>query len=186
MIRILLTVLAFTACFQAQAHQREGGVTGGGGNLLVNDLPTKSLNPEYVEHQLHKLKPKVLEFIGEQERVYREGLMSNQRAAVFRVLFEGRQNLREKLKDVTIFVDEEAPCFDHRGEAYDGTYVKSEKSSMCLSAHRIARKVVPHELIPQAAALMVHEFSEIMGLDDADAISIQAQALEDLSNAQIR
>ena len=102
--------------------------------------------------------------------------------SLYSVLFaDNENNLHEAMEDITIDIQLDRPCYDQNGNVYDGSTYHQIKNSICISAYTIATKCIKEEISIQATALVLHEYSEVVGLSDEDAITLQKEVLSDLS-----
>lgn len=157
-----------------------GGVTGGGGNVLVTSQPTRLMDREQVEMRIRTLRPAIVDYLRRKELDFRNGRMDPAAQRAFQPLFINRHQVATMTDAIRLHVDDWHPCFDQNAVAFDGTALTCHADSICLSALRIARKVDAAEIDAQAGALMIHEFSEALGLSDDEAIALQRAALTEL------
>lgn len=176
----VVTALTVSIGVTSPAWASLGGISGGGGNCIVSQIPTKSLDPEYVEHTVRILKPTVISFLQQKEQMFKNGEMADDEALIYQPLFEKMSSVAEALNPIPVHVDDKNPCFDQVGQEFDGSTLAPQANMICISAKRIARKLEQDDLAPQASALLVHEFSEKVGLTDDDALQIQARVLGEL------
>jgi hypothetical protein len=167
-------------CAIAPAWASLGGISGGGGNVIISQMPTQSLDPEYVKHTVRNLKSSVVLFLQQKEQMFENGEMADDEAFIYQPLFEKMSSVAEALNPIPVYVDDKNPCFDQSGQKFDGSTLAPKANMVCISAKRIARKLEQDDLTPQTSALLVHEFSEKFGLTDDEAIQIQTRVLAEL------
>jgi hypothetical protein len=158
-----------------------GGVTGGGGNLLTTSSPSDPMSSTDVEFKVRRLGPAVIDFLSEKQSDFQNGKMPAGDLQTFAPIFEGQGDVRATLAPVKLNVPGDRSCFSSDGQEFDGSNQGTASAiSVCISAQRIAPKVDQTTLLPQASALLVHEFSEILGATDEQAYALQRAALKQL------
>lgn len=141
----------------------------------------RRMSADRVEQRIEELKPVVLEYLADKKQEFDSGKMNLALAETFAPLFSGQRNIIDQLQRVRLHVREEHPCYTRDGASFDGTSDFQGDGRICLSAHSISTKVDYSEVDLQSSALMVHEYSEIAGANDEQAIAIQIAVLKDLS-----
>lgn len=91
------------------------------------------------------------------------------------------KNIINAFKKVRIHVESEEPCYTLNGTPADGSIFSEKSNSVCISAKTIAEKVHIEEVPKQAAALSLHEYAEVIGLSEEDAVNLQKRALDELN-----
>lgn len=161
----------------------DGGISGGGGNVINPTPPNGPQDPKEVRHVIKESRRLLLGFLYKKQLEYKAGKMSSEDAALYVRFFEienDEEDLCEITKDIKIEIPTDKACFDMHGNEYDGSAFNPKEKSICISAFRIAQKTSMKEVPVQSAALMLHEFGEALGLSDEDAVRIQAQAIKEL------
>ena len=159
-----------------------GGMSGGGGNVLNPNPPKHALNPDRVDEMISRAFQELPAFLKRQEVKYNGGQLDSSKAAMYAKIFTGSPNIFEAIKSRKLHIEEDASCLNSFDIAYDASIVSIEPNSVCISAFTISKKVILHEIYPQVSALLVHEYSEVMGFDDEMAINIQTLILADIKN----
>ena len=158
-----------------------GGISGGGGNVILPTPPNVIQDPREIRHIIRGSKSLLCKFISAKYALYRSGSMSNDDMRMYSVLFlEDGFNLHEVMEEITLDIPIDRPCYDRDGNIFDGSTFNQKEHSVCISAYTIAKKVDLLEVPMQAAALAMHEFSEVVGLSDDDAIVLQKEVLDEL------
>lgn len=162
-----------------------GGMSGGGGNVLNPTPPDRTVNRYEVRalaKHLPTLLPKVAQYLAHKQSILAQTPVGQAGADEgLRPLFQTRHAILRLLRTVPLDVEHHKSCFDGSGNPVDGS-VAEDDDDVCLSALNIALKVHPTEIDAQSKALIVHEYGEKAGLDEAAAISVQAHVLEDVLN----
>lgn len=177
-IYCILSLLIATPCFALM-----GGVSGGGGNV-INPTPPDEINQdlhqttEHVEHLIHSSHIPVSKFFKLKENQLNNNQVSVAEALILRKLFTGDYNIYRIMHLFPTKVQEDKPCFDSLGNAVDGSIYSEKPNTICVSAHRLVEKVHISEIPIQSHALLVHEYSELVGLTEDEAVLLQKNALD--------
>lgn len=175
----VLTVVTSLSAFGA--GRVDGGVSGGGGNLISPTPPTSVQDPREIRHIIKGSRDLLKNFIEAKYALYQSGSMDYESIKLYSVLFNNDEDdLHEIVEDISMDVPLDKPCYDDKGNEFDGSTFGQRAHSICISAYNIAKKCDRSEVPRQATALVFHEFSEKAGLSDDDAINLQKQVLEEL------
>jgi hypothetical protein len=173
-IALIVTTLLSASAFA-------GGVSGGGGNLISPTAPLQMQDPRDIKDIILSSKNLLKKYIDVKHSQYTAGTMDNESLKKYSVLFANNENnLHEVMEEIALDVQLEQPCFDINGNVFDGSTFNQQKHSICISAATIAQKCNRPEVPLQATALVIHEYSEVVGLSDDDAISLQKQVIAEL------
>lgn len=164
---------------------RDGGVSGGGGNVINPTPPDQILDGDSVEHVVKSSVAYTHIYFKNVHTQYLAGELPSDVAPVFEKLFADTNRFQRILEEVQPHVVEESPCYDRGMNPVDASIVTYKTGRFCVSAHAIAKKVRVDEIPIQSAALMAHEYSEIAGLNEGEAVTVQKKALEDLKNSDL-
>ncbi len=176
---VLISAFSVFICTQALAFSRfEGGVSGGGGNVINPAPPDRAADHEDVEHIVKASVSYTYWYFKSVQGDYISGQMKPELSAIFTKIFAGGKDFESVLTKVQPDVQEEGPCHDFDYKPVDASIRSSRANSFCVSSYAIANKVNFKEIPIQSAALMAHEYSEIMGLNEEEAVSIQKNAIE--------
>jgi hypothetical protein len=170
------------ACVEAHAA---GGVSGGGGNVIVSYPQSVAPSVPAVRSRIRALKPMMERYFQEKEAAFASGSLPTAQYAALQPLFSGYPDVAMAIRPIEVQIEEHAPCHDADGNPFDGSTRGLNSDQVCLSALRIAGKVEASELGAQISALMAHEFAEVLGLDDENAIRIQEIVLKDFRPAPL-
>ena len=183
-----LTTHLFLACalmLTASTGAAHGGMSGGGGNVMNPTPPDRALSRHEVRalaNHLPTLLPKVAQYLAQKQNALAQVPIGQAGADEnLRPLFQTRHSILRLLQTIPLDVEHHKSCFDGSGNPVDGS-VAEDDDEVCLSALNIAQKVHHTEIDAQSQALIVHEYGEKAGLDEAAAISVQAHVLEDVLN----
>lgn len=158
----------------------QGGVSGGGGNILAPKTPLAPVDPEVAEHLVYRSYGLFRIYIQEKQAAFNEGRLPTQEQALFAPIFTSPERVIEVLRNVRVHVADHRPCRDAQSQPVDGSTLSQEPNSICISAFNIARKTELDDIPPQSAALMVHEYGELLGLSEDQAVQVQGAALQEL------
>lgn len=159
-----------------------GGMSGGGGNVLPGRTPEARMDPEDVEHRVKSARYAAIDYLVGFEQRYRDGTLSPEQALLAEKAFSGKKDLITVSQTVRPDIEEDSPCYDFEGKAVDGSIRAEKANRICISSHRIANKVHESEIVPQSAALMIHEYSEVMGFSEDEATALQIHVYADMVN----
>lgn len=174
----LLTISSVLATLQVYAS---GGVSGGGGNLISPTAPTEKQDPREMRNIIRGSKHLLQKFVNAKYVLYKNGSMDYESLRLYSVLFaDSENNIHEVMEELNLEIPLDKPCYDSEGNIFDGSTFGQKEHSVCISAYSIAQKCDKNEVPRQATALIFHEFSEVSGLSDEDAITLQKQVLAEL------
>lgn len=161
---------------------RDGGVSGGGGNVINATPPSQAVDSETAEELIRNSIPTVKFFLNNKYEQYRANKLAPPDVPLYSKIFEGSQNIFAALKTIKPDIEEHRPCFTRYGQIADASIAGFDHDSFCVSAYTIRYKVIHHEIPVQSAALMVHEYSEIVGVTEDEAVMLQEQVLNEMGN----
>lgn len=182
-ITLLALVFVTSQAYSKYGFETDGGVSGGGGFLISPETPDQYTSPQKIEDLIKKHAESSLEkyLISKKQKFDKGQLPGHELATLEPILKQGA--IFNTMKKTNLVVEEDHSCFGAQGEPTDASFFNQKKKAICISAKNIAEKVHPKELKPQALALMMHEYSEIMGLADQDAVGVQKIVLDDLKSS---
>lgn len=158
-----------------------GGISGGGGTVINPDKPTKTQNPEVIEHVISNSKPQFYAYVQKKYQDFLAGRLSPVENDLYAKLFSSNsQDLNSVMKKYSVYVDDKSPCYSSDRTPVDGSIYSSVPNSVCISAVAFAEKVDYPQVTKQSIALMLHEYGEVSGLSEDDAVTLQKSALVDL------
>lgn len=156
-----------------------GGVSGGGGNVISPIPPDRYIHPSVAEKIVKKSYDEAQTYFFESERKYRRGLSKEELKfqKIYEILFAGKVDIQKIIKRNFPEIEEHEPCFDFLNQPVDGSISNELEPIVCISAFNLAKKVNLKEMAVQSLALMVHEYAELAGLGEEDAVLLQKQVL---------
>ena len=180
MKKLFLAMIVLSLQVSAK-HGIEGGMSGGGGYVINPEAPVKVANPHLVEDLIEEHgQPCLDKYLQNKFKKFQNGQVLGHEIETLHKIFAQDKNIFKTIKETKVIVEEDRSCFGKDGEPTDGSFFNSTKKAICISAKNIAEKVHHEELKPQALALMAHEYSEVMGLTDTEAVEVQKIVLDDL------
>jgi hypothetical protein len=160
-----------------------GGVSGGGGNVMVDGTPVHPTDTASVEAVVLGAKPALIKYLDTKNSVFKNGTLNAQQIAIFKPLFTSKKKISAVVRKVGVDVLTDRPCFDQMGQPFDGSTISRDVNTVCISANSIASKVEKNDLDPQSKALLLHEYSELVGVTEEQARRIQRQAIDDFRSS---
>ena len=157
-----------------------GGVSGGGGNMISPKSPVTIANPEAVQQIVYKARNVLYRYVSQKRTAYLNNQLSLSQRAAFAPLFSSNLTIERVISSAHLHVNEHHACWDENHQPVDGSTITPHPDSICISAYNIARKTDVSDIAPQSAALMLHEYGELTGLNEDQAVAIQKAALKDL------
>lgn len=156
--------------------QRIGGNSGGGGNLDSSKLADASLIEFFTRQQLPKLLKMVFNYgfdpaLDKYPKRFAgikpsDSILDGYSVATATKLYNGKENVFDKLGSVRIDV-KHGDCYDPRsGEARDGS---ATADGICISSGRLANRYTISEYQKYILALVVHEYSHLLGTTESEA-----------------
>lgn len=145
-----------------------GAVSGGGGGTL----PADPVSPWQVERVLEEGFREMRLIAREMSRRQFRGAES----ALDLKLFSGSKTLVDVLDETGYEVRLDKPCLDRNGNEVDASIFASHPDDICISAFRIAPKLIEERLRIETLALVFHELSHKLGTTEAEAVEFQKDA----------
>ncbi|GIL17947.1 MAG: hypothetical protein FMNOHCHN_03599 [Ignavibacteriaceae bacterium] len=157
-----------------------GGVSGGGGNVINPMPPERNLDPEVAEDIIENSVAHVQTYLADLERTHRSPNSDTELKQLYKKIFDGPQSIHRVVQQVEPKVEETRPCYDAQAKPVDGSIYSRKRNTICISAYTLSQKVHEAEIQDQSIALMLHEYGELVGLSEDEAVLLQKKALEDL------
>jgi hypothetical protein len=180
-VATLLTILSLGVSFGSIAKAKpQGGVSGGGGNVIDARPPDKYTSPEVVENIVESMPVKVIRYLHLQLDALKNGNLSDSAAKAYTSLFNAPANVFQVVQNIDVRIEDHRPCRDRYDQPVDGSIFSKHSDEICISGFNISTKVHDSEIHPQAFALLIHEYSEVAGLDEDSAVALQTQVLKEL------
>lgn len=144
-------------------HSAEGGITSGGGGTL----PANPISIAQVYDVINTSRQVLRLYINFQKQFPLDISKSTSR------FFTDKTNLLTVLEDVDLEVLRDKPCKDKSGVEVDASIYGSRPGSICLSAFRVAPKLIKEIAHTEINALLLHELSHLLGASEDEAVALQ-------------
>lgn len=177
-MKYMISLLVLMTTLSAGA--REGGVSGGGGNMLSPKAPNHPVNTEIAEHLILEARYVLVKYIHEKKVAFQTGTLSSEQMDVFEPVLNSARNFEDTIRTARLHINEKHSCWDENRQPVDGSTITPTPNSICISAHSIANKADISDITPQSVALMLHEYSELVGLSEDQAVKVQSATLSEL------
>ena len=158
-----------------------GGISGGGGEVICPDRPTYYQDPEHIKDVIEQSKSKLVSYIDYKKKQLLSDELEHSEKEIIQKIFEpNKMNIHEAVNRFSVYIDDDHPCYTSDRQPVDGSIYSKKPNSICISSATIARKVHFNQVSKQSTALMLHEYSEVVGLTEAEAVTLQKKALEEI------
>jgi hypothetical protein len=151
----------------AGGQAAEGGITSGGGGTL----PADPISVDYVYSVLEDSKLVLRLYVNFERSVPVRNPTGSGR------FFWGDRNLATVLEETDIDVLRDKPCRDKFGNDVDASIYGSKPGRICLSAFRIAPKLIQETADKEINGLILHELSHLLGANEEEAVDLQKMAV---------
>jgi hypothetical protein len=154
----------------------EGGVGSGGGGT-TNPKPA---DREWIVQAANQYGAKVITaWLYREEESFLGMSAEEQEKSILVKMFHSTtgKNIYDLIKTTEIEYRMTKPCLDGEGSPADGSIYATHAGAICLSPFTMAPKLNEYNMDAETLALLVHEFSHLMGANEAEAVKIQEQAL---------
>lgn len=164
---------------QTPESDEEGGISAGGGGTL----PANPIGAYKVVEIVDSAK-RTLKLYFNHQRKYNPSFPELEDYKYF----FGDNNLTTVLEKTEIEILEDRPCKNKFGKDVDASIHASRPNTICLSAFRIAPKLIEENAQKEILALLIHELSHFLGSNEKEAVSLQkmtAYHLQNLTNQDL-
>ncbi|MGE3261997.1 MAG: hypothetical protein AB7K68_09480 [Bacteriovoracia bacterium] len=172
--------LAFLTLTLSSIALADGGVGSGGGGT-TNPSPA---NPEHIWLSAHLYGAKIITaWLHKKEDEFNHYKEADQKISPLAKLFRpsGGKNIYDLLIDTEIEFRMNEPCRDFVGNPVDGSIYGTRPGSICLSPFSMAPKLSEINANAETIALLIHEFSHLVGANEEEAVKLQQAAIWDFS-----
>lgn len=169
--RALAVVTAVSTLFlisAASVANATGAVSGGGGGTLPAD-PVSTWQVERVVEEGFREMRLIARYMSRRQ-------LRGAESALDLKLFFGPKTIVDVLDETGYEVRQDKPCFDRNGNEVDASIFASHPDDICISAFRIAPKLIEERLRIETLALIFHELSHKLGTTEAEAVDFQKEA----------
>lgn len=174
-----LILVSITSLVVQARFGLDGGMSGGGGNVMTPQAPDQYTSPEYVDQFIKRGGIQTLKtYLSDKKERLAQGALPGSEIGTFEKLFQ--KDIFGSMQEARLMVEEKSTCYDSNGQPVDGNFYLQKRYAICISALNIVRKVHRSEIKPQTLALLMHEYSESLGFTENEAQEIQKIVLDDL------
>jgi len=160
----------------------DGGVSDGGGGT-TNPNPA---NPEWVVGAVSGYAKKILlMWLNAEEANFFRKSAQEQASSLERKLFVNNISIFDVVKKTPIEVRMSKPCYDKNGHPWDGSIYSVHTGAICISPFSMAPKLNEFNVHIETIALVMHEFSHLVGASEVEAEYIQKQVLYSILHADL-
>jgi hypothetical protein len=155
-----------------------GGVSGGGGFFY------KPYSPKEFEHEIDgealflnafdSLKKIAANFSEKNKSELPEDVKA----------FLSNKDLFAHLKSIEPVVHSVGACFDENYQEVDGSLYSFVPHTICLSSFNLIRKVDEEDMTPQVYGILFHEYSELIGYTEKQAVKLQESIIRHLRKTE--
>lgn len=175
---LILSCLAFAFGHLSLAAPMSG-VSGGGGNVMYPVSPRNPALVAEVQAKLNEARPSVAAYFEAKQALFVKGNLSPEESALFAPLFKTGQGVVATARQTGLDIEQTTPCYDSSATPVDGSIFSDDHGEICVSALSISKRVERADVPAQSAALLAHEFTEVLGFGEDDAVRVQAKVLAD-------
>ncbi|MGZ3713372.1 MAG: hypothetical protein ACXVBE_16525, partial [Bdellovibrionota bacterium] len=155
-----------------------GGVSGGGGN----SKPANPVSRDDVKRSIMEARKYAAAYFNHLEMVKDDESRWPGQKELPAKLFNGPDQAVDWVLRLPISINENGPCLDPAGQPMDGS-ASLNPPAVCLSLPRLSEKLSKEGLRVQVIALVLHEYSHLVGATEAEADFLQTAALDNLLRA---
>ena len=163
--RACMLGIAIISTLPAKGESVCGGIGCGGGGTL----PANPMYPFQI-HQVVKNAKKELRLITKYNLAMHRSSTYEKWKDKF---YLGDKNIFDVLEEVGLEIRDDKPCYDAAQNEVDASIYASKPNTICLSAFRIAPKLVEEVARKEIVALLMHEMSHLLGADEKEARELQ-------------
>lgn len=145
-----------------------GGVSGGGGGVK----PAHPVTRDEVLTMARDARMYVMFYFNRRERVWHWS-----QDPIDAKLFNGPVSIVNKILEVPVTLEQNGACLDPEGNEMDGSAIGAGVQSVCLSIPRLTEKLSQESLRSQTFALLAHEYSHLVGLNEEEANQLQENSI---------
>lgn len=173
--------LCLLGCLSAFAA-KDGGTTGGGGNVE----PSKQISEKLLIEAVQNSKKLVLAWINGAYYKY-ESIKGEchsedykKECSLYGKLFNNNTDALAVVEKTEIETKLNGPCLDANQQPHDGSAYSKGKDAICISISNLKKKLAKNEYQQQIAALVLHEITHLLGSDEDEAYLAQKMMLASL------
>ena len=163
--------------FSISSHATFGGFSG---NVIAPTMVQNPQNPILVSRVIEHARQVLPSYLVQKENELKRGRLSASDTTALGPLLRRKTLIVMAMKRVRIAIETQDACYDRKHVPFDGSTLGSQPNSICMSALSLSRRVEADMMPVEATALLLHEYSEVIGLSDQQAILAQTVIYRDL------
>jgi hypothetical protein len=175
-----LTYAGLSAAFLIASSALAGGMSAGGGNLIHPIPPTDFVPPHIVAGMIVKSQQRLVDYLTAKKVAFTNDQLDQVQRSAWSPIFTSEKDILYFVSTFRPLILERESCHDSNNNDVDGSVWSLTPDTVCISALNISKKAAANDIPPQATALLLHEYSELIGLSDEQAIQAQSAALNEL------
>ncbi len=183
LLRMCQTLLS-TMLVVAPQFALAGGFSGGGGNVIAVTPVKSPASPLLVRNIVKQARIALASYLIQKQQQLNNGTLAQAEANAFLPIFSFKNSIVRAIRRVDVYVVTDRPCYDRMHRSFDGSTTSERLNSICVSALNLSRKVELKQMEAESLALLLHEYTEVIGRSDEEAIRVQMAALADLHSSQ--
>ena len=164
-VTAFVTIVSLSSFALGNGGVSNGAVSGGGGGTL----PANPVSIFDIERIIKDSKQDLRLHIKKLQSFVTPRLASSAETKVFL----GAKTLFEVLEETGVEIRYYESCRDAQGNEVDGSIYAKEQSDICISAQRIAPKLIAERARTETLALIIHELSHKLGTTEDEAVELQ-------------
>lgn len=172
----IATGAASSAATNVRSDARSSGAVSGGGG---GTLPANPVSIREIEEIVNTALPEMRLVVREMSRRVFRGAESQLDIK----LFGGPKTIVDVLEETGYELRPDKPCLDRFGNEVDASIFANKPNDICISAFRIAPKLIEERARVETLALIFHEISHKLGTTEEEATEFQKDAAYLLSQA---
>ena len=160
------------------------GVSGGGGNVMFPVDPKNPAPLAEVQAKVGEARGSVASYFEAKQELFQKGNLSAEDAALFGPLLQAGKGMVAVARETGVDIEQKSSCFDSAATPVDGSIISDHRGEVCVSALSISKRVERRDVPAQSAALLAHEFTEVLGFGEDEAVRVQSKVLADFRGQQ--
>lgn len=171
--------LALVAICLMTNFAQAGGMSAGGGNFLLTIAPENPGPVALAQSIANEAHGNLADYLRAKKQAWLAHSLPAQQQEAFAPLFSSQQDVLTIVASRQVDVEAQDSCWDANRDQVDGSIFAKNAHAVCLSARNLSLKSITADYYPQSLALLGHEFGELAGLSEDQAVLLQKQILLD-------
>lgn len=169
MTKFISTMLLFSS-----VQSFAGGIGSGGGGTV-----SQPATPNQVAEAVQKSAGALAQMWLQRKQVLNAENIDHGAYEPIKKIFASTTDIYTVLHQTRVELKMTAPCQDANGAPVDGSIYGSQPGAICISPFSMAPKLNQQNYVVETAALVLHEMSHLVGLNEDDATSLQTRAVQE-------